>query len=135
MIAISMNSTSNWQACLKEHEAAVVRLSMYPVWVSTRRNGSLPRSDPRPSAAQPCSGWALAPAERSRPSSPRAIVPSAVSLDQASNAAVKTKGSLFQALYRRIRGSDKKKQKSGHMGGSKSSVPDRLEDAPLRRSV
>ena len=113
MIAISMNSTSNWQACLKEHEAAVVRLSMYPVWVSTRRNRSLPRSDPRPHlpVCRPtvlrvgtCPGREESAEQSKSNRSLRRI------LDQAANAAVKTKGSLFQALYRRIRGSDQKKQ-------------------------
>ena len=119
MIAISRNSTSNWQRAWKEHEAAVVRLSHVPGLGVDSAQQIVAEIGPTaavfPSAAQLCSWVGTCPgreesAEESKSNrSPKGNRSLRRILDQAANAAVKTKDPLFQALYRRIRGRDQKK--------------------------
>ena len=106
-------------ACLKEHEAAVVRLSHVPGLGVDSAQQIVAEIGPTaavfPSAAQLCSWVGTCPgreesAEESKSNrSPKGNRSLRRILNQAANAAVKTKGSLFQALYRRIRGRDQKK--------------------------
>ena len=102
---------------LKEHEDGVVPWRMCPAWAQTQRSRSSAKWVRKrfPTAANLCSWVGSCPgqeesAEQSTSDhSPKGNRSMRRILNQAANAAIKTKGTVFEAHYRRIRGRDPKK--------------------------
>lgn len=104
---------------LKEHEDAVVRLADVPGLGADSAQQIIaevgPQAAPFPTAANLCSWVGSCPgqeesAEQSTSDhSPKGNRSMRRILNQAANAAIKTKGTVFEAHYRRIRGRDPKK--------------------------
>jgi transposase len=104
---------------LKEHEDAVVRLADVPGLGADSAQQIIAEVGPQaarfPTAADLCSWVGTCPgqeesAEQSQSDhSPKGNRSMRRILDQAANAAIKTKGTVFEAHYRRIRGRDPKK--------------------------
>jgi len=106
---------------LNIHESAVTRLAQVPGLGADSAQQIIaevgPQAEVFPSAAQMCSWVGTCPgreesAEKSKSDrSPKGNRPMRRILNQAANAAVKAKGTVFESLYRRIKGRDPKAHK------------------------
>jgi transposase len=105
--------------CLKDHAGAVSRLAEVPGLGTDSSQQIIAEVGPKagvfPSAEQMCSWVGSCPgkeesAEQSKSDrSPKGNRPMRRILNQAANAAIQTQGTVYEALYRRIRGRDPKR--------------------------